>query len=118
MQFMFLIYLDETKFSEMPQAERDGFINAMLDYDDKLKESGNYTISEALKAPSDAITVRNWNGKLTSTSGPFMYTPEHLSGFFVIQAIDMHEAVELAAQMPLATVGSIEVRPLDIVERR
>lgn len=118
MQFMLLIYLDETKFADMPQAKQNSFINAMLDYDDKLKENGNYIISEALRAPGDAITVRNWNGKLTSTNGPFMYTPEHLSGFFVIQAVDMHEALELASQMPLATVGSIEVRPLDAVERQ
>jgi hypothetical protein len=46
MQFMFLIYLDETKFVAMSQAQRDGFINAMLDYDDELKESGHYIMSE------------------------------------------------------------------------
>lgn len=118
MQFMFLIYLDDTKFAAMNQEERDGFVNAMLDYDDQLIESGHYIMSEPLKAPGDAVTVRNWNGKFTSTNGPFMVTPEHLSGFFVIQAKDINEAVLLASTMPLATVGSIEVRPLDIAERR
>jgi hypothetical protein len=118
MQFMFLIYLDETKFVAMSQTERDGFVNAMLDYDDELKESGHYIMSEPLKVPIDAITVRNWNGKLTSTEGPFMVTPEHLSGFFIIKAKDINEAVLLASTMPLATIGSIEVRPLDIAERR
>lgn len=118
MQFIFLIYLDETKFAAMSQVERDGFINAMLDYDEELNKSGHYIMSEPLKSPKDAVTVRNWDGKLTSTNGPFMYTPEHLSGFFVIQAKDIHDAVKLAIKMPLATVGSIEVRPLDIAERR
>lgn len=118
MKFMFLIYLDDTKFLVMTQAQRDGFINAMLDYDDQLIESGHYIMSEPLKAPGDAITVRNWNGELTSTNGPFMYTPEHLSGFFVIQARDFNEAVSVASKMPLATLGSIEVRPLDIIERQ
>jgi hypothetical protein len=101
----------------MSQAQRDGFINAMLDYDEELKESGHYIMSEPLKSPGDAITVRKWGGKLTSTNGPFMVTPEHLSGFFVIQARDINEAVEVASKMPLAVVGSIEVRPVDVAER-
>lgn len=117
MQYMFLIYLDEAKFAVMSQAERDGFGNAMLDYDDDLRASGHYILSEPLKQPSEAITVRTWAGALTTTDGPFMETKEHLSGFFLITAQDLNEAVRLAARMPLATVGSIEVRPLDVLER-
>ena len=117
MQYMMLIYLDEAKFAVMTQSERDGFGNAMLDYDDELRASGHYLVSEPLKQPSEAITVRKWQGALTTTDGPFMETKEHLSGFFLIQAQDLNEAVQLAARMPLATVGSIEVRPLDVLER-
>ena len=118
MQFMFLIYLDEAKFAGKTQAELDGYVNAMLDYDETLKQSGHYLMSEALKSPQDAITIRMWKGEPTRTQGPFMFTPEHLSGFFIIQAKDTDEAAELAYNMPLAAVGSIEIRPLDQVERR
>ncbi len=118
MQFMLLIYLDETKFSVMSEADQNALVNAMLDYDAALQASGHYIISEPLQAPSQAITVRNWNNKRTAIQGPFMATPEHLSGFFVIQASDINVAIELAANMPLARLGSIEVRPLDVVERR
>ncbi len=117
MKYMFLIYLDEAKFAVMTQAERDGFVNGMLDYDEELKASGHYVIAEALKAPTEATTVRRWNGAMTTTDGPFMETKEHLSGFCMVEARDLNEAIQLAARMPLATVGSIEVRPLETLER-
>jgi hypothetical protein len=117
MQYMFLIYLDEAKFAAMTQAQRDAFGNGMLDYDDALKESGHYIIGEPLKAPSEAVTLRNWDGTLSMTDGPFMETKEHLSGFILVNARDLNEAIQLASRMPLATVGSIEVRPLDVLER-
>lgn len=117
MQYMFLIYLDEAKFAVMSQSERDAFGNGMLDYDEELKASGHYIIAEPLKAPSEATTVRRWEGTLTTTDGPFMETKEHLSGFVLVEARDINEAIQLAARMPLATVGSIEVRPLDVLER-
>ena len=117
MQYMFLIYLDEAKFAVMGQSERDAFGNGMLDYDEELKAGGHYITAEPLKAPSEAITVRRWNGALTTTDGPFMETKEHLSGFVLVQARDLNEAIQLAGRMPLATVGSIEVRPLDVLER-
>jgi hypothetical protein len=117
MRYMFLIYIDETKFAGMTQRERDSFGNGMLDYDDELRREGHYIISEPLKAPSEATTVRCWNGSLSTTDGPFMETKEHLSGFFIVEARDLNAAIQLAARMPLATVGSIEVRPVDILER-
>lgn len=117
MQYMFLIYLDEAKFAPLSQKERDSFGNAMLDYDEDLRASGHCLISEPLKAPSEAVTVRRWNGELTTTDGPFMETKEHLSGFCIVQCRDLNEALQLASRMPLATMGSIEVRPLDVLER-
>lgn len=116
-KYMFLIYLDETKFAVMTQAERDSFANGMLDYDESLMASGHYIMGEPLKAPSEAVTLRKWEGALTVTDGPFMETKEHLSGFILINARDLNEAILLAEHMPLITVGSIEVRPLDVLER-
>ena len=118
MRYMFLIYLDDAKFEGMSQKELDGFGNAMLDYDEELTRSGHYIISEPLKAPSEAITVRKWDGTLSATDGPFMETKEHLSGFFLVEARDLNEAVQLASRMPLATMGSVEIRPLDVLTRK
>ena len=117
MKYMFLIYLDEAKFAVMSQPQRDAFGNGMLDYDDELKASGHYICGEPLKAPSEAITVRRWDGAMTTTDGPFMETKEHLSGYILVEARDLNEATLLAGRMPLATVGSIEVRPLGVLER-
>lgn len=117
MQYMFLIYLDKAKFAVMTQAERDAFGNGMLDYDEVLKASGHFILGEPLKPPAEAITLRAWEGPLTLTDGPFMETKEHLSGFVIVEARDLNEAIALAARMPLVTVGSIEVRPLDVLER-
>ena len=61
--------------------------------------------------------MRKWDGVLTMTDGPFMEAKEHLSGFILVNARDLNEAIGLAGRMPLATVGSIEVRPLDVLER-
>lgn len=117
MRYMFLIYLDETKFASMTKAERDAFSNGMLDYDDMLRDAGHYIMGEPLKAPSEAVTLRKWDGTLSTTDGPFMETKEHLSGFILVTARDLNEAIQLAAQMPLVIAGSIEVRPLDVLER-
>lgn len=117
MQYMFLIYLEEAKFAVMDPAEREAFTPAMLAYDEELRRSGNYVTSSALKMPAEAVTVRTWDGKLAATDGPFAETKEHLSGFCMVEARDLNDAIQLAARMPLARHGSIEVRPVkDLME--
>ncbi len=118
MRYMFLIYLDDARFEVMTESERIGFGNAMLDYDEELTRSGHYITSEPLKSVSEAITIRKHDGTLAVTDGPYTETKEYLSGFFIIEARDMNEAVQVASRMPLATVGSIEIRPLDVLTRR
>ncbi|RYE86711.1 MAG: YciI family protein [Hyphomicrobiales bacterium] len=117
MKFIFLIYLDEARFEVMDQRERDSYVNAMLDYDEELRAGGSYVTSEPLKAPASAVTVRNWQDELSATDGPFAETKEHLSGFCIVDVDSLAEAIRLAGRMPLARVGSIEVRPLDQLER-
>jgi hypothetical protein len=112
MQYLFLIYLEEAKFAVMGRAEREAFVPAMLAYDEELRRSGNYVTSAALKLPAEAVTVRTWDGKLSATDGPFAETKEHLSGFTLVEARDLNDAIQLAARMPLARAGSIEVRPI------
>lgn len=117
MRYMMLYYLDEAKFAVMEEKRRLGYGNAMLDFDEELRASGHFVLAEPLKLPSEAVTVRRWDGKLTATDGPFMETKEHLSGFCIIEARDLNEAVAIAGRVPLADTGSIEVRPFDILER-
>lgn len=118
MRYMFLIYLDDSTFEGMTETEKLGLGNAMLDYDEELTRSGHYVMSEALKATSEAITVRKWDGTVSTTDGPFVESKEYLSGFFLIEARDLNEAAHLASRMPLATMGSIEIRPIDSLIRK
>lgn len=111
MKYACLIYLEEAKFEAMTQSERDGYINAMLDYDEELKRSGHYILAEALQPPEHATSVRTRNGRVSVTDGPFAETKEHLGGFHLIEARDLNDAIKVAGDMPLARVGTIEVRP-------
>ena len=116
-KYVCLIYLDEADFEPMTQRQRDGFVNAMLDNGEAMRRSGNFVDAHALALPPAAVSVRVRGGKLSATDGPFAETKEHLSGFIVIEARDLNEAIRLAGDIPVATVGTIEVRPVIRIER-
>ncbi len=94
--------------------------NAMQSVDDRhcvafdagIRESGHCIASEALQPVATATTVRVRNGKVAVTDGPFAETKECLAGFYLIEARDLNEAIQIAAKIPPAAVGSIEVRPV------
>jgi hypothetical protein len=111
MRYACLIYYDpKTLFGGSPEA------NAVLDecstHDEKLKESGHFVMAEALELPDTAMTMRVRDRKMSVTDGPFIETKEMLGGFIVIEARDIDEAVQVAAGIPLARLGFIEVRPV------
>jgi hypothetical protein len=81
-------------------------------YDAELRDSGRCLASEALQPVATATTVRVRDGRVSITDGPFAETKEQLTGFYMVQAADLDEALEIAAGIPPATVGSIEVRPI------
>jgi len=81
-------------------------------YDTAVRKSGHCIASEALESVQTATTVRVRNGKLSVTDGPFAETKEQLAGFYMIEARDLNEAIQLASKIPPARVGSIEVRPI------
>jgi hypothetical protein len=81
-----------------------------------MRKSGHYVAAEALQPVKTARTVRVRNGKTSITDGPFAETKEQLGGFYLIEAADENEALRLAAQIPPARVGSIEVRPIRELE--
>jgi hypothetical protein len=85
-------------------------------YDGELDRSGHYIVSHALQPVSSAKTVRVRRGKVSQVDGPFAETKEHLGGFILINATNMNEAVEIATKIPMAEMGSIEVRPVMKIE--
>lgn len=105
MKYLCLVYGDEGALQKMDDAH-------CLAYDTSIRESGHCISSEALESVTTATTVRVRHGKTTITDGPFAETKEVLAGFYLIEAKDLDEAVKLAARIPPAEVGSIEVRPI------
>ena len=112
MRYMFLIYLDDRDFAKMPEEERNSWLGRMAAYDRELMESGNYVDSCAMRHAKEAAIVRVRAGSLSATDGPYAETKEYLTGYFVIEARDLNDAIRIAARMPLAEVGTVEVRPL------
>ena len=105
MKYLFLVYIEEKKLDEVPESE-------CMANGEALRESGHYVAAEALQAVHTATTVRVRNGKVSVTDGPFAETKEQLAGFYLIDAKDLNEAIQLASRIPPARVGSIEVRPV------
>lgn len=81
-------------------------------YDEELTRSGHMILAEALQSVDSATTVRKRNGKISTTDGPFAETKEQIAGFILIEAADLNEAVRIGGNIPLAKIGSVEVRPL------
>ena len=105
MKYLCLVYLDEKRLDELPDED-------CVEYDTAIRKSGNCIASEALESVQTATTVRVRNGKVSVTDGPFAETKEQLAGFYMIEASDLNEAIQLASKIPTARVGSVEVRPI------
>jgi hypothetical protein len=105
MKYLCLVYLNEQRLDELPDED-------CVAYDKAIRSSGHCLASEALQPVRTATTVRVRNGKVSVTDGPFAETKEQLAGFYLIEAKDIDEAVRLAAGIPPACVGSVEVRPI------
>ena len=105
MKYLCLVYGEEDALQKMDDAH-------CLAYDQSIRDSGHCVASEALESVSTATTVRVRHGKVTIVDGPFAETKEQLAGFYMIEARDLDEAIQLAAKIPPAEVGSIEVRPI------
>jgi hypothetical protein len=104
------IFRPQKVFNQSPEA------NAVLaetgPYDAELKASGHLVMAQALKLPNEAMTVQVRDGKMSATDGPFMETKEMLGGFILIDARDLNEAGRIAAGIPFAKLGFVEVRPI------
>lgn len=105
MKYLCLVYLEPNKFTAVPDSE-------CFDCGDGLRKRGVLLAAEPLYPVDTATTVRVRNGAVTVTDGPFAETKEHLAGFYLVDARDLNEAIQIAATIPPAREGSIEVRPV------
>ena len=112
MRYLCLIYSDDSQWSKMPKADQDKWMAEYGAFTEGIKKSGHYVGSDRLESASTATVIRQRNGKVSITDGPFVETKETLGGFFMIAAKDLDEAIQLASKIPGARHGSVEVRPV------
>ncbi|HLJ62089.1 MAG TPA: YciI family protein [bacterium] len=112
MRYLCLIYTEETKLGAMSKSEWDTLESEVLAYEGELRKRGYFVLAEALQSARAATIVRVRSGTLSTTDGPFAETKEQLGGFYLINAKDLNEAIQVAAKNPGARLGSIEVRPI------
>jgi hypothetical protein len=105
MKYLCLVYAQENLLPSVDDAE-------CVAYDAEIRERGQCIASEALEPVASASSVRVRNGKVSITDGPFAETKEQLAGFYMIEARDLNEAIQVASKIPPARVGCVEVRPV------
>ena len=112
MKFMLLFYHDEPTWDALTDAEKQEIYAEYRDLVQELEPKGTYLVGDELQPTATAKTIRVRDGQSMITDGPFAETREQLGGFFLIEAPDMNEANAIAARIPSARTGSIEVRPV------
>jgi hypothetical protein len=118
MKYLCLVYVEGKVLQQLSGPEFDALASESLDYDDELRQRGHLIAAQALQPVQTATTVRVRNSKLSTTDGPFAETKEQLGGFVFIEASDLNEALQIAAKIPSARLGTIEVRPIMQLERK
>ncbi len=112
MTYLLMIYENEKAWAEMTEATRNKMLGEYRELTNSLKATKQWKAGDALQPTSSATTVRVRDGKTKVTDGPFAETREQLGGYYLIEAKDLDEATKIAARIPSARHGSIEVRPL------
>jgi hypothetical protein len=111
MKYACLVYVDDSAMAALSPEQGIKLTDESIDYDWEVKRRGHLILAQPLQPPETAVTVRVRNGKVSSTDGPFAETKEFLGGFFLIEARDLNEAIQVAERSPMARMGSIEIRP-------
>ena len=114
MKYLCLIYDEEKSLAGMSKADSDAFMGEYFAFTENIKKSGHYLGGEALKPVHTATTIRVRNGKMSTTDGPFAETKEQLGGYYLIEARDLNDAIQVASKIPSAKIGSVEVRPIEV----
>jgi hypothetical protein len=112
MKYLCLVYFDEKRLEGLSDEEREALERASLEYDEELLRNGYCSVSEALQPARTATTVHVRKSKISVTDGPFAETQEQLGGFYLIEARDLNEAINVATKIPAGRLGGVEVRPV------
>jgi hypothetical protein len=112
MQYLLLIYTDESARPEGPPEDPEVALKPWWEYNAWLREKGWYAGSDALQSTAAATTVRERDGKTLTIDGPFAETKEQLGGYYLIECENLDQAIEAASRVPAVSRGSIEVRPV------
>jgi hypothetical protein len=112
MRYLLLIYTPESVEAGMSKEEGDLYMKGYFDFTNDVRQRGVYVGGEALQPTHTATTVRVRGGQSVITDGPFAETKEQLGGYYLLNCKDLDEAIEMAAKIPGAAHGSIEIRPI------
>jgi hypothetical protein len=111
MRYLCLIYADEKELAALPEREMSALNARHLEFNDGLLDSGHFIEAEALQPSAASTCVRVRNGRASLTDGPYAETKEMLAGFYLVEARDLNEAIQIASRIPAAPIGTVEVRP-------
>lgn len=112
MRYILLLYGREADWDKRSEQERGQIFHEYMTFTEGIRKSGHYRAGDPLLPTSSATTVRSKNGKPVTTDGPFAETREQLGGYYIVEAKDLDEATAIAARIPAARTGSVEVRPI------
>ena len=116
MQYLLMVYLNEAEFGKMDAAARKNVTAEYGAFTQSIVQSGHFKAGDGLQPTSTATTVRVRDGKTLTTDGPFAETREQLAGYYLVEAKDLDTALAIAARIPGAKGGSIEVRPVMVYD--
>jgi hypothetical protein len=114
MQYLLMIYQNEAEYGKIDAATGKKMMEEYGAFTQSIVQSGNFKAGDALQPTTTATTVRVRDGKTLTTDGPFAETREQLGGYYLVEAKDLDAAVAIAARIPGAKTGSIEVRPIRV----
>jgi hypothetical protein len=112
MRYMMLLYTNQAEWAARGSAEQRAVVREHTALMEDLQKKGQYRTCDALDTVQNATTVRVRSGKTHVTDGPFAETKEQLGGFYVVEARDLDDAIAIAARIPDARMGSVEIRPI------
>src|SRR5688500_17339116 len=107
MRYLCLIYENEKQWESLPPAESEAIMNEYFVFTEDIRKNGKLVAGEPLQPTATATTVRVRNGKVSTTDGPFVETKEQLGGFYMIDAKDLNEALQIASRIPSARFGGV-----------
>jgi hypothetical protein len=110
MKYMLLVHHDEVTFAQRPQEEREGMLRESVQLANQLHVDRKYAGAAPLHPTAETVCVLVRDGKRIVTDGPFAETREQIGGYFLVEARDLNEAIDIAARIPGARIGTVEVR--------